>query len=371
MATITCEKASLAQALGIVTRTVASRATLPILSNILIKAQEGQLQLASTNLEVGITLQIDAKMDAAAATTLPARILSDLVNTLGDAEVSLHLNGTPDADLRCGTVKAKLKGIDAADYPAMPARSNASGAGLEPNAFREMLQQVTFAASSDTARPILNGVLVEMDGRRLILAATDGFRLALRQHEFSQSLTDKPRKLVIPASALKELVRLVGMEEAPVDLILPKSGSQVIFEHGRLQVISQLVDGNFPDYKMILPKSHKTKIMVSTEGLLKACKQAEIIARDGQNVVILKAEGEELRVSASAEETGLSESYLPAKVEGDALEIAFNVRFLREFLNVVKSPEVVLQGNSHKTPMSMSPSGNSSYQYILMPVHVG
>ena len=100
-------------------------------------------------------------------------------------------------------------------------------------------------------------------------------------------------------------MRLVGMEEEPVDLMLPKSGSQVIFQHGRLQVISQLVDGNFPDYKMILPKSHKTKITVSTEGLLKACKQAEIIARDGQNVIHLKAEGEELRVSATAEETGL------------------------------------------------------------------
>jgi DNA polymerase-3 subunit beta len=371
MATITIEKASLAQALGIVTRTVATRATLPILSNILIKAEGGQLELASTNLEVGITLQIEAKTDASAATTLPARILSDLVNTLGDPEVSLHLNGTPDADLRCGPVKATLKGLDAADYPSMPGWISTSGSTLDASAFREMLHQVTFAASSDTSRPVLNGVLLEMDGRRLTLAATDGFRLTLCQHEFVQALTDKPRKLIIPASALKELVRLIGIEEEPVDLVLPKSGSQIIFQHGRLQVISQLVDGNFPDYQMILPKSHKTKITVSTEGLLKACKQAEIIARDGQNVVILKAEDEELRVSASAEETGLSESHLPARIEGDALEIAFNVRFLREFLSVVKSPEVVLQGNSHKTPMTLSPSGSSNYQYILMPVHVG
>ncbi len=371
MATITIEKNSLAQALGIVTRTVTTRATLPILSNILIKAEGGQLQLASTNLEVGITLQIDAKTDASAETTLPARILSDLVNTLGDAEVSLHLNGTPDADLRCGPVKAKLKGLDATDYPSMPGWNHQDGSALDAAAFREMLHQVTFAASADTTRPVLNGVLLEMDGRHLTLAATDGFRLALRQHEFSQALTDKPRKLVIPASALKELVRLIGLENEPVDLVLPKSGSQIIFQHGRLQVISQLVDGNFPDYKMILPKSHKTKITVSTEGLLKACKQAEIIARDGQNVVHLKAEVEELSVSASAEETGLSESRLPARIEGDTLEIAFNVRFLREFLSVVKSPEVLLQGNTHKTPMSMSPSGNSNYQYILMPVHVG
>lgn len=371
MATITIEKASLAQALGIVARTVTARATLPILSNILIKAEDGQLQLASTNLEVGITLQIDAKTDAPAETTLPARILSDLVSTLGDPEVSLQLNGTPDADLRCGTVKAKLKGLDATDYPSMPGWIHQDGSALDASAFREMLHQVTFAASSDTSRPVLNGVLLEMDGKRLILAATDGFRLALRQHEFVQQLTDKPRKLVIPASALKELVRLIGIEDEPVDLVLPKSGSQIIFQHGRLQVISQLVDGNFPDYKMILPKLHKTKITVSTEGLLKACKQAEIIARDGQNVIHLKAEGDQVRVSATAEETGQSESLLPARIEGDALEIAFNVRFLREFLSVVKSPEVVLQGNTHKTPMTLSPSGNNDYQYILMPVHVG
>ncbi len=224
---------------------------------------------------------------------------------------------------------------------------------------------------TDTTRPILNGVLLEMDGKRLTLAATDGFRLALRQHEFTQVLTDKPRKLVIPASALKELVRLIGMEEEPVDLVLPNSGSQVIFQHGRLQVISQLVDGNFPDYKMILPKSHKTRITVRPKGCSRPVSRPRSSPAMARTWSHLKAEGEELCVSASAEETGLSESRLPARIEGDGIEIAFNVRFLREFLSVVKSPEVVLQGNSHKTPMSMSPSGNSSYQYILMPVHVG
>jgi DNA polymerase III subunit beta len=372
------KQSQLAHSVSMVSRAVSPRSTLPVLSNILIKTDEGRLRLSATNLELGITSWIGARIEGEGAITVPARTFTDLVSTLPNEQVVITLdNSTQTLNVRCGTSETNIKGIDAEEFPPIPEPDLENGVPLNVTNFKEMVQQVAFAASTDEARPVLTGILLKLDGEQITMAATDGFRISIREDAISNPVA-RPIEAIIPARALVELSRIIsGTGDETLIMTFPADRGQVIFHMKNLELASQLIEGTFPDYRAILPASFKTHTLLSTNGLLKACKQAEIIARDGTNVArlnIIPETGEAnpgtLEISAQSEQTGTSEVLVDASVDGVPLLVAFNVRFLREVLEVIKSDNVWLETNAANTPGLIRPQSDEHFRHIIMPMHI-
>lgn len=375
---VNVKQQQLAHCVSMVSRAVSPRSTLPVLSNILVKTDHGRLRLSATNLELGITCWIGARVEGEGAITVPARTFTDLVSNLPSEQVLLTLdNSTQTLNVRCGTSESNIKGIDAEEFPPIPEPNLDEGVPLNITNFKEMVQQVSFAASTDEARPVLTGVLLKIDGDQITMAATDGFRISIREDEIPNPVSH-PIDAIIPARALIELARIIGSGEEPLIMTFPPDRGQVIFHLDNLELASQLIEGSFPDYRAIIPPSFKTHTLLSTSGLLKACKQAEIIAREGTNVarlnIIPESGGTEpgkLEISAHSEQTGDSEVLVDASIDGVPLLVAFNVRFLREVLEVIKSDNVWLETNAANTPGLIRAEGDDHFRHIIMPMHIG
>src|SRR5215207_7790219 len=353
---VTVLQENLARGLAVVSKAVSPRSTLPVLANGLIASDEGRLRLSATNLEMGITCWIPARIDEEGSTTVPARTFVDLVTTLPTDQVLLKLDPQIQTlNVRGGASTNDIKCIDAQEFPPLPVPDFDGAVQINVGDFREMIHQVVFAASSDEARPVLMGVLVQVDKDKLTMAAADGFRLSVRKAVLSTPSAGSV-SAIVPAQALKELARVAKDAE----------------------VVSQLIDGTFPDYQQIIPRSYKSRTLVSTSSLLKACKQAEIFAREGSNVVrfnIKTSQSEmqpsEVEISATSEETGKNETIVEATVDGSGLLIAFNVKFLREALEVIRTPNVALETSAPNAPGVVKPVGDDQFLHVIMPMHLG
>lgn len=373
---LTVSQAQLAHGLGIVSRAVSPRSTLPVLNNILIATDEGRLRLSATNLELGITCWIGAQIEEEGSVTIPARIFNDLVSTLPGDKVNLTLTTrTQTLNIHCGTSNFDIKGIDANEFPPMPTPDLATGVELNVSDFKEMIQQVSFAASTDEARPVLQGVLMEINENQLSLAATDGFRISMRTAEISSSVAH-PVKVIIPARSLSELARIAVNGSETVTMVVPSDRGQAIFHLKDAELATQLIEGSFPDYRAIVPPNFKTRMVISTSEFLKACRQAEIIAREGNYVIRLNMQPQEggpgaVEFTTQSEEMGSGEVMVDANIEGPELLIAFNVRYLSEVLEVIGSPNTVLETNQNNTPGMISPVGDESFKHVVMPMHLG
>jgi DNA polymerase-3 subunit beta len=403
---ITILKENLAYGLNVVTRAASPRATLPILQNVLVKTDNGGLHLSATNLDLGITCQVPAQVDQAGATTVPAAIFSDLVKTLPEGAVSLALDEkTETLGIRSagGTIKTNIKGITAGEFPAVEHSGNSTGIQVNGGILKEMIRQAVIAASRDFARPALTGVLVSVEGQpgstpHIRMAAADGFRLSLASTAetrfpaniihtaFNPRVETTPSAgsftALVPASSLLELTRVMPDGEL-VEIILGKT--HITFRAKGLQVVSQLLDGQFPDYEAVIPKSHTTRTLLHRETFLNACKQAAIFAREDHHIAILDItpgqDGQpgQMVVFAEAAETGKNEVTLAAEGQGEAIRMAFNVSYLREALEVIHTPRVALYTNAPASPGVIRPvaeaAGSSStlagdFLYVLMPMHV-
>ena len=278
---------NLAQGLNVVSRAVSARSTYPILANVLVSAEEGRLKLAATDREMGITCWIGAKIQEPGATTVPARTFSDLVTTFPNETIEMELAvRTQTLHLRAGRSNAEIKGIDAEEFPPMPEPDKSGGVELGAGDFKEMIQQVVFAASRDDARPVLTGVLITVEGKTMTMAAADGFRLSVRKAEL-KSAADQPMRAIVPGRALNEVARIATDDKEQISMTLPPGRGQVIFRLKNAELRCQLVEGAFPEYQQIIPDGYKTRTVVSTEAFLKAAKQAEIFARESSHIARL------------------------------------------------------------------------------------
>jgi DNA polymerase-3 subunit beta len=368
---------NLAYGLGIVSRAVSSRSTLPVLSNILLATDEGRLRLSATNLELGITCWIGAKIEEEWSTTVPSRTFNDMVSTLSGQTVDLSLIvRTQTLNVLSGTSNTNIKCIDAQEFPPMLAADISDGIQINVADLREMIQQVALAASSDEARPVLTGVMVKVEGNTVTMSAADGFRLSRRRLELSSPVS-QDFAAIIPARALSELARVAGDADQVVTMSLPKDRNQVVFHLKDIELISQLIEGTYPNVEQVIPKSHTTRTIVSTAAFLKACKQAEIFAREGTHIVRINIipggdlQPGKVEISGQSEETGFNQTDVEASIEGSALLIAFNVRFLREVLEIIKTPNVVLETTADNSPGLIKPAGEQDFLHVIMPMHLG
>ena len=373
---LSCLQENLAKGLSIVGRAVATRSTLPVLSNLLLSTDESRLKLSATNLEIGINCWIGAKVEQEGAITVPARLLSDWVNSLPADNIDLELiTRTQTLHLQCGRFEANIKGIDAQEFPLILVPEENDRASVDPNLLRQMIDQVAFAAAVDESRPVLTGVLADISPEKLTLAAADGYRLSVR----STVLTDgpeEPKTIIIPARALQELRRVSGEEQDPIEMIVAPDRNQAFFHLNNVDLVSQLVEGSFPDYQQIIPTSFNTKFVANTADFLKAVRMAFIFARDSANIIRLQVipDGENgpgrLIVSATSSEYGNNVGELDAQIEGDPVEMAFNARYLIDALSVIDTAQVSLEMRDPSSPGVIRSVGGGDFTHIIMPMHI-
>ncbi|MBP7688516.1 MAG: DNA polymerase III subunit beta [Thermoflexales bacterium] len=368
---------NLAKGLNIVGRAVAARSTLPVLGNILLATDDKRLKLSATNLEIGITCWIGAKVDEDGATTVPARTFVDLVNAMPPGQVDMDLQvRTQTLNLMGGRFTNNIKGVDAQEFPIIPHPDDNTPIRIAPGTLKQMIDQVVFAAATDESRPILTGVLAKFSGKTLTLAAADGFRLSVRTAILEDGV-DEPLEVIIPARALAELSRISGEEKDPITITVTPQRSQILFHLSNIDLVSQLVDGKFPPYEAIIPKATTTKAIIDTALLLKASKAANVFAREAANIArIAFVPGDELTpghitIGAQSAETGDNAGELDANITGHGLEIAFNVKYLIDVLSVVGANQIAFETIDPSKPGIIRPIGDDTFTHVIMPMHIG
>ncbi|MDQ5851118.1 MAG: DNA polymerase III subunit beta [Chloroflexota bacterium] len=374
---VSCLQENLRRGIAIVSHAVAAKSTLPVLSNILLTTDGGRLRLQATNLEVGITCWVGAKVEDEGAVTLPARLLADFVGNLPNDTIVLALDErTQTVNLRCGHSEANIKGIEAEEFPTIPVvQAEQPTLRIEPDVLREAINQVAFAAATDDTRPVLAGVLMRLRDNTLTLTATDGFRLSVKTVDLPTAV-QSPQEVIIPGRALTELARIIGDADSPVEITITPSGGQVLFHADNVDLVSRLIDGKFPDYERIIPKQYATRSVLDRSAFLQSARQASVFATGSANIAKLTLEsgGEfgpgRLTLSANAAEVGDNKSEIEGQVAGEGGQIALNVKYLQEALNAMPTPQVAFETQTPASPGVFRPIGQEGYIHIVMPMTV-
>ena len=352
-----------AKGLSVVARAVESRPSLPVLQNVLLRCEDARLHLVATDLRLTISYDVGAKIDEVGEITLPARTLLDLVNQLAPERVDLSLDTKKqEVNLRCGGAVSNIKGVDAKEFPLVPEPASAHF-HVPARDLKQMIRQTVFAAAIEDTRPILTGVYTSLEGPMLTMAAADGYRLSVRTaqldslEESTTNGNDTQHEFVIPARSLRELERILDEDDELIGVSLPDERKLVTFHSKDLQLSSQLLDGKFPDFAAIIPDSYNTRTVLDRQTLLQACRRAEIFAKDSANsttLVIQPAADDtapgSLVTRGRSSERGDYEGDLPAQVDGEALEISFNVRYLIDVLSILNVPEVIFESSGANNP---------------------
>jgi DNA polymerase-3 subunit beta len=372
---VTCLQENLARGLGIVGRAVALRSTLPITSNVLISTEHGRIKLAATNLDIALSCWIGGQIEEEGAITVPARLLTDFVNSLPAEKIQFTLAPrSRQVKLVCARNEATIGGMDADDFPPIPA---VEGDTLEIDAkmLREAITQVVFSAATDDSRPVLTGVDLVVEGNKLTLAAADGFRLAVRHLELKKKISER-QEVIVPSKALAELNRLLQDQDEPVAMTFNANKTQVLFRLKDVELVAQLIQGTFPDYSRLIPKEWGSRAVVEVRDFLQETKIASIFARDGSGIVRITFQGGEdgkpgeMTVSARAEEIGDNSGVLDAAVEGEPSKIAFNGKYLQDVLAVLDGGRVALETTGPSQPGVIRPIDNENYVHVVMPMFV-
>ena len=373
---LSCLQENLNWGLNVVGRAVATRTTLPITNNVLLTVDQSRLKLAATNLEMAISCWIGTKVEEEGAITVPARLLAEFISSLPNDRVDISLSPrTKTLGLKCARFEARISGVDAKDFPPIPKIEDGITSKVEVDALRQGISQVVFAAASEDSRPVLTGIDAEFDGDLLTLAAADGFRLAVYKLPLTSAVSQKT-EVIIPARTLAELNRLMADQEEAIEIIVNPNKSQALFRLKNIELVSQLVQGTFPQYSQLIPQSHSTRVVVDVAQFLRAAKTASIFASDGGGIVrLVIAPGGELTpgkitISARSEEIGDDVGEIDAIVEGEEAKIAFNGKYLIDALSVLRETQVALEITNPSSPGVLRPVGVDNYIHVVMPMFV-
>ena len=379
---ISCLQENLTRGLGVVGRAVASRATLPVTQNVLLTTDGGMLRLSATNLEISMTTWIGAMVEEEGSVTVPARLLTEFVNSLGSDRIDIEMEpGSRVLQIKSGRSQANINGTDASEFPPIPTIEDAVVAQVQPSALRTAIARVAFAAASEESRPVLTGVEVKLREGTFTMAAADGFRLAVHHGELSQSIPEE-MSVIIPARTMNELQRLLGDNSDPVDIMLTPQKGQVMFRlqgGDTVELVSQLLQGTFPNYDQLIPQGYTTRAILDLQETLRAARTAAIFARDGSNIVRMHVQphdGEEesggrMVISAKSEEVGDNEDVVDvAELEGEEGKIAFNSRYLLDVLSVLERGRVAIETTTSSSPGVFKPTDSDDYVHVVMPMFV-
>lgn len=353
---------NLSRALGSVSRVASGRNTLPILSNVLLKTIDNRLNIAATNLDIAITHYIGSKISEEGAITVPARLMQDFVSSLPAGVIDLELD---DYKLKIHTdqYQSVINGVSAEEYPVMPAITQGKTWTVDGPILKRALQQVTMAASSDEARPVLTGMYVHTDGKQLYMTATDSYRLA----EKKLSTIKEDVNLLIPATAMQDLLRIVSDFEEKVHIT--HDDQQVLFTVGDIELVARLIEGNYPDYRKLIPSHFATSAKIKRSELVNITKVSSLFARESAGSVTIHVNEKDKTVSIKsvASQLGENTATAPAEVVGSG-DITLNSRYLLDGLHAFSGEDVLLRFNGKLEPCILQDPASDDYTHLVMPL---
>lgn len=360
-------------ALSNVSRFVSSKAQLPILNNILLSTDNGRLKLSATNLELSINYWIGAKIDQEGSTTIPAKEITEFVSYLPTGKIDLKLSLSNLLTLTSTKTESSFTTIPSTDFPPFPQINPNNIFEFDLPLLSQAISQIAFSAATDDTRPILTSILCQFASNNLTLVATDGFRLSFKSIKLVNPIQLKSGQdivtFLIPAHSLIEVIKL-AKNTPKVKIGLTTDEHQVVFILDDVELISRLIEGEYPDYKRIVPDSYTTKIYINRDELSQAIKIASVFARVSANVVKFNIKGSSIDLTANAPQIGQNKVTVDARVEGEPLEIAFNYKFVSDFLNVCKSQEIIIELNESLTPAFFHDQSDPEFTHIIMPVRL-
>jgi len=360
---LTCSRDQLVEKLGTVGRALSARSSVQVLSGLLMRAEGGSLGLAATDMELSIRTSLEADIGEEGVVVVPGRLLVDLSRLLPEAEVEIeHRSGEGLLSVVCGSASYQLHTYSSEDFPRLPSVETATF-GVSRDAFLETVEKVSRSACRDESRPVLTGILMRFGGGKLIMAATDSYRLAVKE----SSLTgDAPEvEAIVPARALGELGRLpADGEEIAVGL----DENHAVFGAGDVWLTSRRIDGQFPDYQQLVPDEYEHTLTLDRSELLDVIRRVGVMAQRNQPLRLSFADGE-LTISARAQDVGEAKETMPAPFSGEPLEIGFNAEFLRDGVESVRAAEIELRLISPLRP-GLIKSESEAFQYLIMPIRL-
>ncbi len=370
---IICTRENLANILSLVNGIAGKNINLPILNNVLIKAEKNGVKLITTNLELAITVQMRAKIEEEGSFTVPAKTLSDFVNLLSDETVELSIQEN-ELKLTCGKSTTKIKGMPAEEFPVVPDVESGRGYVIDRDELKNGLDKVNGSAAKNDIRPELAGIFFNFKGseKQIIMAATDSYRLAEKKIKITQG--DDDAQLIVPARTAMEINRVltinknIGGEEQQVRIVL--SDNQIVLRNNDVELMSRLVEGKYPDYTQIIPENFKTLATVNASQLTKEVKAASLFTAVGVNAVVFKVKPSAgvIDVSSSSTQAGEHRSELNCEASGEELSIMLNHRYVLDGLNNISSAECELKIVNSDSPCLFAPKDDKNYVYIVMPI---
>ena len=378
---ITCLQENLSRGLAVVGRAVANRATLPVIHNVLLNVDQSMLKLSATNLEIAMTTWVGAKIEEEGSITVPARLLSEFVNSLPNDPINLQLDeGSGLLEISSGSSKAHINITDASEFPPIPTVDDGIAAEVDPFVLRSAITRVAFAAATEESRPVLTGVELKLDESKFTMAAADGFRLAVHHGALLKPVPEE-MSVIIPARTMNELNRLISDREEPVEILMTPAKGQVMFRirgGDTVEIVSQLLQGTFPNYEQLIPQSYTTRAVMDLPTVLRAARTASIFARDGSNIIrmhLMPAEANteppKVEISARSEEVGDNEDTVDLdEIEGEEGKIAFNSRYLLDVLSVLERGKIALETTTSSSPGVFKPTDSDDYIHVVMPMFV-
>lgn len=362
---IICLQENLKQALNITERIIGRNLTLPILNNILLATENNRLKISSTNLEIGINYWMAGKIEKEGSLTVPAKLLSNFVSNLPNKKIEIKARDN-QLYLKCENFRANIKGLEAKDFPIIPKIRDRSLIKIKGGILKTALAQVVEMTSLSESRPEISGILMKFDTNLIRLVATDSFRLAEKTITKTQ-LEPINQSIIIPQRTIQELIRILGEKEAEVEIIL--GGNQILFDLGYSQIISRLIEGQYPDYQQIIPKDFQTQVVLNRQELINSIRIASLFSGKVNDVKIsIQPKKSCLEILSKDIDIGENKSQLEAKIEGQEVEITFNYRYILDGLNNIFSDKVILGLNTSSSPVIIRPVGDTSYIYLVMPI---
>jgi len=358
-------QSNLLKAINQVSRVVGARTTLPVLSNVLITASKGKIELSATDLEIGIVTSTIGKIEAEGEVTLPAKLLVDFIANNKDESIDLSVEGVK-AVLSSSHYQADIVGISADEFPKIPLISSKEEIELPCDRLLASLKKVAIAPANDETRPVLAGVYFQFAGKELTLAATDSFRLSECNLALGKEVEEK--KIIIPARTINEVIRLASSNDAK-SVLITLTDNQVAIKIGETQIVSRLIEGVFPNYKQIIPTESKVKIVADYGELLSGIKMSSLFAKDNANNNIkIKTGTGEMVISSALMQTGKAKSQIPAEIEGGEIEVSFNARYILDVLQVINAKKVLILLNDSTSAGVIKTEDDPGFIYIIMPL---
>jgi DNA polymerase-3 subunit beta len=365
---LTTKREELVAKLSIVSRAVSTRAATQALSGVLLTASEGKVTLTATDLDMGLETTLAAEIDSEGSVLLPGRLLAEVARSLADAAVEIELRESEhDVEIRSGSSSFHLRVLPAEDFPKLPAPGEEPGLKIPAKELGASIDLVARAASRDDMRPVLTGVFVAASGAEMTMVATDSYRLAVKRTELESELGGEI-DANIPARALRELGRILsseGVDETTVFLL----SSQAVFQAGAITLTTRLIDGQFPNFRQLLPESYEHDVRLPRADFLDVTRRVSQLAQRNAPLRLSFAPGE-LTIAAETPDVGDATETMPAAFEGEPLEIGFNPEFLKEGIESVEGDEVLLRLISPLRPGLLQPVEGEDFRYLVMPIRL-